>query len=343
MLAISYTNAYYIIVVCHKLQTKNYEKRCFIMANVNESVKVMESFGRFEPWHFGTSLDGVQSVQDAMQRADLAWEVNQAQAYIQDKNGNWIETPAVVNYRSDNGLYLGTVTDRYQKVDNSEAFSFLDVFDNYKFISGGVVNGGKTAWVCIEVQGFDVLGDTVKQYYIFSNTHDGSGSLRVCLTPVRAVCSNTLNLALKKATRAFSLRHKGDTEGKIAMIGDILSHDKVYQKEFIEQSERLAKINLSDMVVDKMLMSLFPYDREKDTDRKIRNMIEQQDAVKHCYRCDDLGNFQNTAYGFINAVSDMAYHSTPKRMTSTYRENQMLSVIKGNKLLDKALLLVDNL
>ena len=303
----------------------------------------MQDFGRFEPWHFGTSLEGVQSVQDAMQKADLNWSVNQAQAYIQDTNGNWIETPAVVNYRSDNGLYLGTVTDRYQKVNNVEAFSFLDVFQNYSFVSGGVVNGGKTAWVCIEVQGFDVLGDTVKQYYIFSNTHDGSGSLRVCLTPVRAVCSNTLNLALKKATRAFSLRHKGDTEGKIAMIGDILSHDKVYQKEFVAQSERLALLKVSDYAVDKMLMTLFPYDREKDTERKIRNMTEQQDAVKHCYKADDLGNFYGTAYGFINAVSDMAYHATPKRMTTTYRENQMLSVIKGNKLLDKALTLVNDL
>lgn len=313
------------------------------MTNMNSTAEKMATFGRFEPWHFGTSLDGVQSVEQAMEKADLAWEVNQAQAFIRDANGNWVETPAVVNYRSDNGLYLGTVTDRYQKVNNSEAFSFLDIFENYTFVSGGVVNGGKTAWICVEVEGFDVLGDTVKQYYIFSNTHDGSGSLRVCLTPVRAVCSNTLNLALKKATRAFSLRHKGDTEGKIAMIGDILSHDRVYQKEFIEQSERLALLKVSDYAVDKMLMSLFPYDREKDTDRKIRNMTEQQDAVRHCYKADDLGNFYGTAYGFINAVSDMAYHSTPKRMTTTYRENQMLSVIKGNKLLDKALTLVNDL
>lgn len=311
--------------------------------NAQAQAGKLQDFGRFEPWHFGTSLESVTSVEQAMQKADLAWEVNQAQAFIRDENGNWIETPAVVNYRSDNGLYLGTVTDRYQKVNNSEAFSFLDIFQNYSFVSGGVVNGGKTAWVCIEVEGFNVLGDKVKQYYIFSNTHDGSGSLRVCLTPVRAVCSNTLNLALKKATRAFSLRHKGDTEGKLMMIGDILRHDKEYQHEFIEQSERLAKIKLSDMVVDKMLMSLFPYDREKDTDRKIRNMVEQQDAVKHCYHADDLGNFLGTAYGFVNAVSDMAYHSTPKRMTTTYRENQMLSVIKGNKLLDKALLLVNDL
>lgn len=309
----------------------------------NTQVKTMCTFGRFEPWHFGTSLHGVQSVSDAMKTADLDWEVNQAQAYIRDENGNWIETPAIVNYRSDNGMYLGTVTERYQKVNNSEAFSFLDVFDNYKFVSGGVVNGGKTAWVCVEVESFNVLGDTVKQYYIFSNTHDGSGSLRVCLTPVRAVCSNTLNLALKKATRAFSLRHKGDTEGKLMMISDILRHDKEYQHEFIEQSERLALLKVSDYAVDKMLMSLFPYDSEKDSDRKIRNAVEQQDAVKHCYKADDLSDFYGTGYGFVNAVSDMTYHSTPKRMTSTYRENQMLSVIKGNKLLDKALTLVDNL
>lgn len=309
----------------------------------NTQVGTMGTFGRFEPWHFGTSLHGVQSVSEAMKAADLDWEVNQAQAYIRDEFGNWIETPAIVNYRSDNGMYLGTVTERYQKVNNSEAFSFLDVFDNYKFVSGGVVNGGKTAWVCVEVEGFNVLGDTVKQYYIFSNTHDGSGSLRVCLTPVRAVCSNTLNLALKKATRAFSLRHKGDTEGKLMMVSDILRHDKEYQHEFIEQSERLALLKVSDYAVDKMLMSLFPYDTEKDSDRKIRNAVEQQDAVKHCYKAEDLSDFYGTAYGFVNAVSDMTYHSTPKRMTSTYRENQMLSVIKGNKLLDKALTLVDNL
>lgn len=303
----------------------------------------MNEYGRFEPWHFGTSLEGVQSVEQAMEKADLAWEVNQAQAFIRDENGTWIETPAVVNYRSDNGMYLGTVTDRYQKVNNFEAFSFLDIFENYTFVSGGIVNGGKTAWICVEVESFNVLGDKIKEYYVFSNTHDGSGSLRVCLSPVRVACSNTLNLALKKATRAFSLRHKGDTEGKIAMIGDILSHDKIYQKEFIEQAERLALLKVSDYAVDKMLMNLFPYDREKDTERKVRNMVEQQDTIKHCYRANDLGNFYGTAYGFINAVSDMAYHSTPKRMTSTYRENQMLSVIKGNKLLDKALTLVNDL
>lgn len=315
------------------------------MTNNNTQAQAgkMNEYGRFEPWRFGTSLEGVQSVEQAMQVADLDWTVEQAKAFIKNDNGEWVETPAVVNYRSDNGMYLGAVTDRYQKVNNFEAFSFLDVFDNYTFISGGVVNGGKTAWICVEVESFDVLGDKVKEYYVFSNTHDGSGSLRVCLSPVRVACSNTLNLALKRANRAFSLRHKGDTEGKLLMVGDILSHDKEYRQEFKAISERLAKIKLSDMAVNRLLMNLFPYDTEKDTGRKVRNMIEQQDYVRSCLRADDLANFNNTAYGFINAVSDMAYHSTPKRMTTTYRENQMLSVIKGNKLLDKALLLVDNL
>ena len=71
---------------------------------MNMQVATMGTFGRFEPWHFGTSLNGVQSVKQAMETADLDWSVNQAQAYIRDENGCWIETPAVVNYTSDNGM-----------------------------------------------------------------------------------------------------------------------------------------------------------------------------------------------------------------------------------------------
>lgn len=39
---------------------------------------------------------------------------------------------------------------------------------------------------------------------------------------------------------------------------------------------------------------------------------------------------------FINAVSDMATHSTPKRRTQNYKENLFLRTIDGNTMIDKA-------
>ena len=50
---------------------------------------------------------------------------------------------------------------------------------------------------------------------VFSNTHDGSGAVKTALTPIRVVCNNTLNLALRTAKRSWSMIHTGDISGKI--------------------------------------------------------------------------------------------------------------------------------
>ena len=57
--------------------------------------------------------------------------------------------------------------------------------------------------------------DEVDPYICFTNTFDGSGSIKVCSTPVRVVCNNTLNLALSNAKRTWSTRHVGDIKGKL--------------------------------------------------------------------------------------------------------------------------------
>lgn len=45
----------------------------------------------------------------------------------------------------------------------------------------------------------DVTGGRVVPYLLFSNGHDGRHAVRVAVTPIRVVCQNTLNLALRKA------------------------------------------------------------------------------------------------------------------------------------------------
>ena len=58
--------------------------------------------------------------------------------------------------------------------------------------------------------------------YIFSNTHDGSGSVKVAITPIRVVCNNTLNLALSTAKRSFSMIHTGDIKEKMKPIEELI-------------------------------------------------------------------------------------------------------------------------
>ena len=297
---------------------------------------MLKMVNRVEPWKYGMDITGAASIEDAIRLADMNWEVIQTPALIKLADGNILETPMKVNVRSDNNAYLGVVSERYQTVQNRDAFSFLSYLTDFNFVSAGIVGGGKTIWMCVEVPSFSILGETMKMYLVFSSTHDGKGAIRAAITPVRPACSNTLNLAFKKAVRSFSLLHKGDVAGKLEMIGDIMEHENAYRAIFQQETERLAAIRLSSVAVNSLLENLFPLP-ENATSRK-QDIVESQRAgLLSAYNADDLGNLRGTGYGFIQAVSDFAYHAEPARMTSTYRENQMKSVIKGNALLDKAL------
>lgn len=297
---------------------------------------MMKMMNRTEPWRYGTDVSSANSVEDAIRMADMAWEVVQTPALIRLTDGNILETPMKVNVRSDNNAFLGVVSDRYQTIQNREAFSFLSYLSDFRFISAGIVSGGKTIWMCVEVPDFSVLGDNMRMFLVFSATHDGKGAIRAAITPVRPACSNTLNLAFRKAVRSFSLLHKGDVIGKISMVGSIMEHESNYREVFQLESERLASIRLNNVMVNNLLETLFPMPQEV-TNRKKDIIESQRNGVITAYNADDLGNFRGTAYGFLQAVSDFAYHAEPARMTATYRENQMKSVIKGNGLLDRAL------
>ena len=297
---------------------------------------MLQMINRVEPWKFGMDISSAASVEDAIRLSDMEWEVVQTPALIKLADGNILETPMKVNVRSDNNAFLGVVSDRYQTVQNKDAFSFLSYLTDFKFVSAGIVGGGKTIWMCVEVPEFMTLGESMKMYVVFSSTHDGKGAIRAAITPVRPACSNTLNLAFKKAVRSFSLLHKGDVAGKLEMVGDIMEHENAYRAIFQQETERLAAIRLSSVAVNSLLENLFPLP-ENATPRKQDIVETQRSGLISAYNADDLGNLRGTAYGFLQAVSDFAYHSEPARQTATYRENKMKDVIKGNALLDKAL------
>ena len=86
---------------------------------------MLKMVNRVEPWKFGQDISSAVDVESAISLADMAWEVVQTPALIRLADGNILETPMKVNVRSDNNAFLGVVSDRYQTVQNKDAFSFL--------------------------------------------------------------------------------------------------------------------------------------------------------------------------------------------------------------------------
>ncbi len=291
-------------------------------------------YTRTVPWHgLGTKVDEAPTSADALRLAGLDWTVEQKN--IQLCGGARIQNYKA-NVRSSDGQLLGIVSDRYKIVQNNEAFEFTDsiIGGDVRYETAGSLNGGKKIWLLAKLPETEIVGDKMEPYMCFSNTHDGSGAIRVCMTPVRVVCANTLNLALDTARRSWSVRHTGDLQSKMHEARVCLQMANAYMGELAKEADCLANTSVSRDQLNQILDELFPID-ESSSQREKDNMKKLKDEYMICYYAPDILKFQNTAWGAINAMSDMISHNAPLRKTATYRENNWGRIMDGHILMDR--------
>lgn len=296
---------------------------------------------RQKPWHgLGTIVMEAPTSADALKLAGLDWQVLQEPIYTEF--GELIENYRA-NVRNSDRKVLGVVSDRYKVVQNVDAFSFTDELlgKGVRYETAGSLQEGKKVWLLARLpREYIIAGERISPYLVFSNTHDGSGSVKVAVTPVRVVCNNTLNLALDTASRSFSMIHTGNIQDKIQEAKDTLFMAEEYMDRLGAEFEQLRRQKITDAEVKEYISLLLPMEKDS-TKLQSKNIIRlREDMMKRYYDAPDLQNVGNNAYRFINAVSDFATHSNPLRRTANYNENLFARTIDGNPLIDKAYQLI---
>ena len=313
---------------------------------INDS---MFSASRVKPWHYELTKDRCKIIQEApnskeaLIAAGLNWTVEQTPVYMND--GTEIKNYKA-NVRSDDKTVLGIVTDRYKIVQNEDAFSFTDALvgetENgvVRYETAGSLNGGKRVWLLAKMPTKKVLDDDVEPYMVFSNSHDGTGAIKICMSPIRVVCANTLNLALNTAQRSWSTKHIGNMEDKLEEARHCLGMANIYMDALNNEADRLANIKLDYEQINEILDQMFPV-TEKDSDRKRANVQKVKDNYSICYFMPDIAKFRGTAWAGVNAMADMIDHSAPNRNTANYEENRWAKIMDGHILMDEFVKLVN--
>lgn len=292
---------------------------------------------RETPWHgLGTIVQEAPTSADALRLAGLDWEVKQNPVFTE----SGFEIPNYkANVRSSDNTVLGIVTDRYKVVQNHEAFAFTDsIIDTGEvfYETAGSLRNGKTIWLLAKMPEKSILDDKFDPYLCFTNSHDGTGAVKVCCTPIRVVCNNTLNFALNTATRCWSTKHIGDISSKLEEARYTLKMANKYMTKLDEEADRLANQKISEDEIAKILDELFPVNEAKDSDRKKNNVEEAKNQIMICYMSPDIAKFIGTKYGFLNAVSDWCGHATPARNTASYKSNNWGRIMNGHPIFDLA-------
>jgi len=208
-------------------------------------------------------------------------------------------------------------------------------------------------WLLARMENTTLAEENIDPYLVFTNSHDGTGAIRVAITPIRTVCLNTLNLALRTAKRHWSCAHKGDIQGKLDEARYTLASaerymealeeefgelklKKVTEKQVRDMTEELLELEYADLFKKAKKAGKVIEFKEAQKQQKYEEKLNRKrsEILNIYFDKPDLRGTENTAFRFVNAVSDYATHTTDHKNTANYRENLFMKTIDGHSLID---------
>ena len=218
---------------------------------------------------------------------------------------------------------LSTVGSRYKVVQNEELFAFADNIhdgnEGVKWESAGSLKNGRLAFGTMLLPRTMVLdpkgaNDTTNLYLVVYTSHDGSVAVQAAITPVRVMCQNTLNLAMKKAKQSFKIRHTQTVEGKIAAARETLGLSLAYFDEFELEAQELFSREVTNAKFNEIINKIYPKPEQdkKGSIKKWENKIVTVDDLY--FNSPTNENIKGTAWGVVNALTErLDYYRTARK------------------------------
>lgn len=310
--------------------------------------------------------------EEVMKTAGLNWEVAKCQlvakmpienedsyigdGFIQGSN-MYKEVPnAFATYRTDYNIPLGIVKDRYTPVQNLDAFKFFDgAIGKNKAIwqTAGFFGNGERIFVSAKLpKNILVKGDPVENYLVFTTSHDGSSGVKILFTPIRIICQNTLNAAIRHATNYVSFRHTSTVHKNIDIAAEILGICEQKIEFLSEQFNTLKNITVNDKTAQKVFAEVILTEKEIENVTNTGHTIEQiiyrdwraiddaQISMKKVNVLSEMNNYYfngigqkeqvGTGWGVYNAVT--GYYSNVDNSEGVKRMDSLLFGDKSRKI-----------
>jgi phage/plasmid-like protein (TIGR03299 family) len=294
------------------------------------------------PWHGqGTAVESEVTSGAALKLGGIDWEVERQPIFLASPIDESIRGLQVANnfaiVRKDNGVALGVVGNRFKEIQNSQAFEFMDALVGERlaiYHTAGALGQGEKVWLLakiptpIELPG----GDRVDPYMLLVNFHDGSGSFKILNTPIRVVCQNTLNAALRGASQTFFVRHTGNFRSRLDAAKTHFASVTRYFEVFRETMTRLAAERFTDQQMKDMLDVICPVTPAMEG-KTLTMRQGYRDAITTLFAGAEKGfsEFEcvrGTKWGAFNAFAE---YETWHRPTRGDNESYLNSVWMGSR------------
>jgi phage/plasmid-like protein (TIGR03299 family) len=291
--------------------------------NFNEQTGKHSFFSvKEKAWHgLGQIVQDYPNSAAALQFAGLDYTVEKRKLYTQ---ANEYENPQIsvpdyfATIRTDSKEVLGVVGKNYEVVQNVDAFSFFDAIvdgDGIQYETAGALGKGEKIFITAKLPGYIKVGndDMIEKYLFLTTSHDGYGSIMAAFTPIRIVCNNTLNAALRNCSNSIKIRHTANAKERLEEAHKVMGISNQLSIQLEGIFNQWAKVPITDKEVQKLIqLAMVP---NKEVLQNIEN--GEMDELSTCFKnmCDDVYEYnmsspsqqyettKGTVFGAYNAIT----------------------------------------
>jgi phage/plasmid-like protein (TIGR03299 family) len=232
------------------------------------------------PWAHGAKLDELSTKEEMIEKSGLNWTVRAEPLKASLFNGMqvWVPDTQVV-IREDNNTALSVVGPVWTAIQNDETFTIADAFtseaEDTKFMRGGLSYGGVNTFIVLKVPGeLRVRNTVVDEYFLLTNSFDGSAALTLSFTAIARDTSAIISIPLNKLPNKHKIRHSRNAPDRIKEARRILGFSETYFNGLDLALNNLCEINITDSKVNEVLDAVMPFKATGESAR-ILNIREQ--------------------------------------------------------------------
>lgn len=274
-----------------------------------------------KPWHgLGLIVQDYPNSNEALQFAGLDYEVcKRPNTHQLDDGSQMISTTSFFTYRPDTGAVLGDrLGKEYEVVQNTDAFRFFDAIvggDGIQYETAGALGKGEKIFITAKLPGYIKVGsdDLIEKYLFLTTSHDGSGSIMAAFTPVRIVCNNTLQAALRHCSHSVRIRHTANAVERLEQAHQVMGIANQLSVQLEDIFNSWSTVRITDKEVQQLIqLAMVP-------NKEVLQHLQQGEAdeLSTCFKniCEDvyayhmsspsqqLETTKGTVFGAYNAIT----------------------------------------
>ncbi len=174
---------------------------------------------------------------------------------------------------------------------------------------------GERIFITAKLPGYIKVGndDLIEQYLFLTTSHDGYGSITAAFTPVRVVCRNTLNAALKNCSNSIKIRHTVNAKERLEQAHKVMGIANGLSIQLEQVFNQWAKVRITDeevrkliqlaMVPNKEVLQNIQTGKDDDLSTCFTNMCDAAFEYAMSNPTQQQETTRGTLFGAYNAVT----------------------------------------